>query len=239
MNPKNPELVKEMAKNLCGLSKEFIVQSYRHRYTYNFTWLGRPIIQYPQDIMAVQQLIYKTKPGLIIEAGTAHGGLTVFCASVAKDIVPGVKVVSVDVDLREHNKKALDESISLHNLDITFIKGSSVDEGVIMEIDWLYLKKGKPNVLILLDSCHTKDHVLRELGLYSKFCSPGNYIVVFDTLVEYLDKKDIPDRPWGPGDSPHTAVQDFLAKNSNFVIDHELENELLITSCPGGFLRMI
>lgn len=239
MNPKNPKLIEEMALNMKGVTAAFLEESFKYRYTYNFTWMGRPVIQYPQDLIAVQQIIFETKPELIIETGTAHGGLTVFCASIAKAIIPDVEVISIDVDLREHNKEALDVLIKNHNLPITFLKGSSVDSDVIEKLNVIYHEKEEPNVLVLLDSCHTKDHVSQELGLYSKYCSPGNYIVVFDTLLEFTDKKLIPDRPWGPGNSPYGAVCDFIGQNKNFVIDAELSNELLITNCPGGFLKRI
>ena len=240
----DPIFESERRGNLKKLSRDrklkkaaanFMVDSIRARYSYNFDWLGRPIIQYPQDIIALQEIIWKVKPDLIIETGIARGGSLIFSASMLELIGGKGRVLGVDIDIRSHNKV----EIKKHRMfkRITMIEGSSVDPEVVARVR--DLTRGKKKILVYLDSSHSYAHVLRELQLYSPFVSRGSYIVVFDTIVEYLPVGMVKDRPWGKGNNPAIAVQEFLKKHKNFVVDRDVDSKLLITAAPGGFLRRI
>jgi cephalosporin hydroxylase len=221
-------------KRLKKLALNFLIKSIKHKYSYNFNWLGRSIIQYPQDIVAMQEIIWDIKPDLIIETGIAHGGGLIFYASMLELIGRG-EVLGIDIDIRKHNRKEIEK----HKLfkRIKMIEGSSVDARAIKEVEKI-VKKHK-QVLVCLDSLHTHEHILKELNLYSKFVTPGSYLVVFDTVIEYMPKGFFKNRPWDKGNNPATAVRTFLKNNKNFIVDKEIENKLLITSAPGGFLKKI
>jgi len=221
-------------KKLKSLALKFIIDSSKYKYSYNFNWLDRPIIQYPQDIVALQEIIWETKPDLIIETGVAHGGSLIFYASMLELIGRG-EVLGIDVDIREHNKKEIEKHKMAKR--IKMIEGSSTDEKVVKEVE--KIGKRHKKVMVCLDSLHTHKHVLKELNLYSKFVTKGSYLVVFDTIIEYFPKGFFKDRPWDKGNNPATAVKAFLKKNKNFVIDKEIENKLLITCAPGGYLKRI
>jgi len=221
-------------KKLKKIALNFFINSWRQKYSYNFDWLGRPIIQIPQDIVALQEIIWETKPDLIIETGIAHGGSLIFYASMLELIGRG-EVLGIDVDIREHNKKEIEKHKMAKR--IKMIEGSSTDEKVVKEVE--KIGKRHKKVMVCLDSLHTHSHVLRELELYSQFVSKGSYLVVFDTIIEYMPKGFFKDRPWDKGNNPATAVRTFLKNNKDFVIDREIENKLLITSAPSGFLKRI
>lgn len=216
------------------LSLEWIKQGFLKEYPYNFEWLGRPIIQYPNDMFAMQEIIWEIKPDLIIETGIAHGGGLIFYASMLELIGEG-KVLGVDIDIRKHNRKEIENHKMFKR--IKMIEGSSIDEKIIKEVEKITKKHKK--ILICLDSLHTHNHVLNELNLYSKFVSKGSYLVVFDTIIEYFPKGFFKNRPWDKGNNPATAVKVFLEKNKNFIVDKDIENKLLITAAPGGFLKRI
>lgn len=215
------------------LTRKWFNRSCEHQYSYHFTWLGRPIIQYPTDILAVQELIWETKPELIIETGIARGGSLIFYASLMELLGGNGRVIGVDVDIRAHNREAIEKHPMFRR--ITMIEGSSVDPGVVSGI--LDMAAGKSPVMVLLDSNHTHEHVMRELELYSPFVTPGSYLVVYDTVIADMPKEAFPDRPWGPESNPKTAVREFLAASNDFFVEEELEKKLAITVCPGGFLR--
>jgi len=221
-------------KRLKILGLKLLIAASKYKYSYYFNWLGRPIIQIPQDIVALQEVIWETRPDLIIETGIARGGGLIFYASMLELIGKG-EVLGVDIDIREHNRK----EIKKHKMAkrIRMIEGSSTDEKVIKEVEKI-VKRHK-EIMVCLDSLHTHNHVLKELNLYSKFVSKGSYLVVFDTIIEYFPKGFFRDRPWDKGNNPLTAVKEFLKKNKNFIIDKEIENKLLITCAPGGFLKRI
>ena len=221
-------------KKLKKIALNFFINSWRQKYSYNFDWLGRPIIQIPQDIVALQEIIWRVKPDLIIETGIAHGGSLIFYASLLELIGKG-EVLGIDIDIREHNKKEIEKHKMFKR--IKMIEGSSVDETVVKQVKKIVKKHKK--VMVCLDSLHTHSHVLNELNLYSKFVSKGSYLVVFDTIIEYMPKGFFKDRPWDKGNNPATAVRTFLKNNKDFVIDREIENKLLITSAPSGFLKRI
>jgi cephalosporin hydroxylase len=215
-------------------SNEWLIESFQKQYQYNYTWLGRPIIQYPSDIIAMQEIIWQVQPDLIIETGIAHGGSIIFSASILEIIGHG-EVVAIDIDIRKHNL----EEIENHPLfkRITMIEASSIDLNVVEQIK--NIAKNKKKILVFLDSNHTHEHVLNELKLYSPFVSKGSYIIVFDTFVEDLPEEFSSSKPWGKGDNPKTAVWEFLKTNDNFIIDRSFENKMLITSAPDGFLKRV
>lgn len=223
-------------------SIDWLVHSCRHKYSYNFTWLGRPIIQYPQDIVALQELVWTVKPDLIIETGIAHGGSLILNASLLAllDLCEGRveaprQVVGVDIEIRAHNRAAIEQ----HPLGsrIRLIEGSSVAEEIVAQVRDEAAKAQR--VMVILDSNHTHDHVLQELERYSPLVTPGSYCVVFDTVVEHMPAEFFPDRPWGPGNNPKTAVHAFLQSPAGepFEIDTAMQNKLLITVAPDGFLK--
>jgi cephalosporin hydroxylase len=222
-----------------SLSKHWLIESMRKKYVYNFSWLGRPVIQNPIDMVAMQELIWTVKPDLIIETGIAHGGSLVFSASMLElmSLCGGGdgEVLGIDIDIRPHNRK----EIEAHPLAkrISMIEGSSVDTAVIAEVR--RRASGKRRVLVCLDSNHTYEHVRAELDAYAPLTSIGSYCVVFDTFVEDAPADLFPDRPWGPGDNPKVAVTEYLKTHPEFEIDRSVENKLLITVAPDGFLRRV
>lgn len=216
------------------LGLDFIAKTAGVKYTYNFTWLGRPIIQYPPDIIAMQEIIWEVKPDLIIETGIAHGGALIFYASLLELLGKG-RVVGIDIEIRPHNKKAI-QSHFLYKR-ISLLEGSSVSKEVLKKVT--AYAKNKKKILVCLDSNHTHEHVLCELNLYSSFVSKGSYLVVFDTVIEDLPSLLNKDRPWKKGNSPKSAVSDFLRKNKNFKVDKNVENKLIITTNPDGYLKRI
>ena len=228
----------------------FVLESTAPKYSYNFSWLGRPIIQYPQDIVAVQEIIWKVKPDLIIETGIAHGGSLILSASMlaqldldeaiqsGEKIDPSEskrKVLAVDIDIRDHNRSA----IEAHHMSsrIEMIQGSSIDLKIANRVE--DFAKDYSNILVFLDSNHTHDHVLAELELYAPLTSLGSYCVVFDTIVEDMPADMYPNRDWGPGNNPKTAVREYLKNHSEFQVDKALENKILISVAPEGYLQRV
>lgn len=233
----------EVADNIKGLSSDqdlhalsriWLREIARYKYSYNFTWMGRPIIQFPQDIVALQELIWKIKPELIIETGIAHGGSLIFSASMLELLGAG-EVLGIDIDIRAHNRAEI-ESHSMYKR-ITMIQGSSIDDEIVRQVR--EFAKDKKRVLVILDSDHTHHHVLRELELYSSLVKQGSYLVVFDTVIEDLPDDLYPDRPWRKGNNPKSAVWEFLQSNDRFVVDADLVSKLLITVAPDGYLRCV
>jgi cephalosporin hydroxylase len=210
------------------------------RYSYNFSWLGRPIIQYPQDILAMQELLWTIQPDLIVETGIAHGGSLIFSASMLElNAACGgpkdAEVVGVDIDIRAHNRQA----IEAHPLSrrIAMIQGSSVDPEIVRQVTARAL--GRRRVLVCLDSNHTHEHVLAELEAYAPLTTVGSYCVVFDTIVEDMPAELSNDRPWGPGNNPKTAARVYLEKHPEFEIDKDIDNKLLISVAPDGYLKRL
>lgn len=222
------------APDLKELTNVWIQTVGKYKYTYNFSWLGRPIIQFPQDIMAMQEIIWNIRPDLIIETGIAHGGSIIFYASLLELLGNGM-VVGIDIDIREHNRAAIEQHPFYRR--IKMIEGSSTDENVIQQINELASDQKK--IMVILDSNHTHEHVLKELEAYSPLVSLNSYLVVFDTLVEDLPDELFTDRPWGKGNNPKTAVWEFLRNNDQFKIDKEIESKLVITVAPDGFLKRV
>ncbi len=220
---------------LHNLSIEWITHVSKYKYSYHFSWLGRPIIQFPQDIIAMQEIIWQVKPGLIVETGIAHGGSLIFYASMLELLGGSGQVLGVDIDIREPNRLAIEQ----HPMSkrIRMIQGSSIDQEIVEQV--YEFAKGRGKVLVVLDSNHTHDHVFRELNLYSPLVARESYIVVFDTIIEDLPGNFFPDRPWGRGNNPKTAVWKFLRTNDRFSIDKDISNKLMITVAPDGYLKCI
>jgi len=221
--------------SLHRLTREWFIASSKFEYSHHFTWLGRPIIQFPQDIIAMQEIIWRVKPNLIIETGIAHGGSLIFYASMLELIGGNGQVLGVDVDIREHNRVEIEKHPMFKR--ITMVQGSSTDEDVIKQI--YDFARGRNPVLVVLDSNHTHAHVLRELELYSPLVTKGSYLVVFDTIIEDMPHDFFSDRPWGKGNNPKTAVWEFLKTNDRFEIDKDIENKVLITVAPDGYLQCV
>ncbi|MFM2167462.1 MAG: hypothetical protein RIS79_1833 [Verrucomicrobiota bacterium] len=234
---RNQEMTTKMANDpaIKEFSKAFFNAANTFEYSYHFTWLGRPIIQYPQDIVALQELIWKVKPQLIVETGVAHGGSLILSASILEIIGGDAQVVGVDIDIRPHNRAAIEEHPMYRR--IRLIEGSSIDEAIVNQVRQLAYGKGP--VLVILDSNHTHEHVLRELELYSPLVGKGSYLVVMDTVVEDMPPGSFTNRPWGPGDNPKTAVREFLKTNLRFEVDEAFEAKLLLTVAPEGYLKCI
>lgn len=233
----NEEHAARMAADddLQAVAHQVFLRSCEYRYSYNFTWMGLPIIQYPQDMVAMQEIIWAVRPDLIIETGIAHGGSLVYYASLLDLIGDDGLVVGVDIDIRAHNRQAIEAHPMFKRLHM--IQGSSIDHDIVAQV--AELAKGRRRVLVTLDSNHTHDHVRKELALYAPFVTKGSYLVVFDTVVEDMPAEMFPDRPWGPGNNPKTAVWDFLRANESFRIDREIEGKLLLTVAPDGYLRRV
>lgn len=221
---------------------DFLLQSINDRYSYNFSWLTRPIIQYPQDIVAFQEIVSAVNPDLIVETGIAHGGSLVLSASLLclLDVMEGIdprqshrKVVGVDIDIRPHNRKALDEHPLRFKMEL--IEGSSIDPVIVKQVRTH--ASDAQRVLVSLDSNHTHDHVLAELNAYADLVSVDSYCIVFDTVVEDLPEGSFPDRPWDVGNNPKTAVHQWLKSHPEFEIDKDIDNKILISVAPDGYLR--
>jgi cephalosporin hydroxylase len=234
--PNDASLIQAMAQDpeLRELKLRILSLMGKYKYAYNWTWFDRPLIQIPQDMMAMQMLLLSVKPDLIIETGVAHGGSLIFHASMMELLGAG-SVVGIDIDIRQHNREAIESHPMAKR--ITLIQGSSTDPGVVARAQ--ELAAGAKRVLVSLDSNHTHEHVLAELEAYAPLVTAGSYLVVFDTLIEDLPASEFTDRPWGPGNSPKSAVRAFLAGNDRFVIDQELEARLLFTVAPDGFLKCV
>ena len=228
--------------------QQFMLATTVTKYSYNFAWQGRPIIQYPQDMVAMHELIWQIKPDLIIETGIAHGGSLVFSASqlAQLDICDAIesgtsidpksskrKVLGIDIDIRPHNRAAI-ESHPMSSR-IQMIQGSSISPEIIAQVK--EIARGYNRIIVCLDSNHTHDHVLAELHAYAQLTSVGSYCCVFDTIVEDMPKEMFPDRPWGPGDNPKTAVWEYLKTHPEFEIDKSIQHKLLITVAPDGYLK--
>lgn len=244
------ERLGEAARNdaLKQASASFLIESVVAKYSYNFFWMGRPIIQYPQDMIAMQELVWRIRPDVIVETGIAHGGSLILSASLLAllDLCdateagqmmdpakPTRRVVGVDIDIRAHNRTAI-EAHPMSNR-ITMIEGSSIDAGIVNRVK---AEVGSAQrVLVCLDSHHSQDHVLAELDAYAPMVSPGSYCIVFDTVVEDLPQELAFGRPWGPGNSPKSAVHAWLPSHPEFEIDQQMDAKLMVSVAPDGFLR--
>ena len=232
------------------VTKEWFARANNSKYSYHFEWLGRPVIQYPQDLMAMQEIIWRVKPDLIIETGIAHGGSLIFSASMLQlldscetplathdndETATSRLVLGIDIDIRNHNQRALDNHPMSRG--IKMIQGSSIDPDIIEQVH--DIASAYKNILVCLDSNHTHKHVLAELEAYAGLVTAGSYCVVFDTVIDDMPPDTFSDRPWGPGNNPKTAAEEFLKTHVGFEIDKSIQNKYLITAAPDGFLRRV
>ena len=240
---------KTKEENIAALGKDkelrkdtyqWVEKTSKYGYTYNFSWLGRPIIQFPQDIVAMQEIIWRVKPDLIIETGIAHGGSLILSASMLallemSGVIKKGKVLGIDIEIREHNRVEIER----HPLSdkIEMIEGSSIDKSIIEQVHKFAVNYG--NILVCLDSNHTHDHVLAELNAYAPLVSKGSYCVIFDTLIEDLPKDIFPGRQWSRGNNPKTAAREYLKSHPEFEIDKSIAHKLLITVAPDGYLKKV
>lgn len=232
------EDVEAMAKDqeLQRKSLDWMLHADKYKYTYNFTWLGRPIIKFPSDIVAIQQIVWDVKPDLIIETGIAHGGSLILSASLLELIGGAGKVLGIDVDIRAHNRR----EIEAHPLArrIRMIEGSSVAEEVVEQARAEAAQASR--VMVFLDSLHTHDHVTKELACYAPLVSVGSYLVLPDTFIEYFPKGYYAhNRPWDVGNNPMTALRAFMKDNEDFAVDRSLCDKLMITEAFDGYLRRV
>lgn len=233
-----------------ALSRQWLQESMARKYVYNFDWMGRPIIQYPQDMVGVQELIWRVRPDLVVETGIAHGGSLILSASmlalldVSDAIANGStidprqsqrKVIGIDIDIRAHNRAAIEAHPMASRIQM--LQGSSISPEVVAQVR--EAAKSYDKVMVFLDSMHSHAHVLSELEAYADLVSPGSYCVVFDTYVQDMPPNFFSDRPWDVGDNPKTAVHQWLREHPEFDIDHEIENKLMITVTPDGFLKRV
>ena len=246
------EIIRELGKDqdIAAASNEWMRRVNAKKYSYTFTSLGRPIIQYPQDMVAMQELIWQTKPDLIIETGIAHGGSLIMSAAAlamldmceaieaGKNIDPSKserKVLGVDIDIRAHNKAAIEAHPMASRIEM--IQGSSIESEIIEKVKLIAGRYKR--VLVCLDSNHTHEHVLAELEAYAPLVSKDSYCVVFDTVIEDLPADMFGDRPWAPGDNPKTALHAYLKSHPEFEIDKSIDHKLLVSVAPDGFLKRI
>jgi len=244
-NERKKEIYKQGASlEFEKITQEWFEQSVKYKYSYNFEYLGRPIIQYPQDIIATQEIIYKVKPDLIIETGIAHGGSLISWAShlclidIAEGLDPkksGRKVLGIDIDIRKHNREAIESHP--FNFKIDMIEGSSIDKTIVNSVKE-YSKDFK-KIMLLLDSNHSHDHVKEELDCYANLVTKNSYCIVYDTCIEKLKKGSFDDRPWDVGNNAFTAVKEWLINNSEFEVDKEIDNKLMISVAPSGYVKRI
>jgi cephalosporin hydroxylase len=244
---------------LVDAARRFRMETINSLYTYHFTWLSRPIIQYPQDMVAVQELISSVRPDLIIETGIAHGGSLIMNASLLALLdycdaaesgtlldpkAPKRKIIGLDIDIRAHNRDAIEAHPMASRIEM--IEGSSIDPDVIQRVH--AIAGNYQRIMVFLDSNHTHDHVLAELIAYAPLVSVGSYCVVFDTVVEEVPAETYPDRPWGPGNSPKSAVREYLRRlnagelgesPAKFTVDKRVDNQLLVSMAPDGYLHRV
>ena len=235
-------------EDLLRLTHSWMERSNAHGYTYNFAWQGRPVIQYPQDMVAMQELIWSVRPDLIVETGIAHGGSLIFSASMLAqlDLCDAIEkgetmnpaesqrlVLGIDIDIRAHNRAEIEAHPMASR--IRMIEGSSVDPEVVEQVR--DVAKRYSRVLVCLDSNHTEEHVLAELEVYAQLVSKGSYCVVFDSAIEDMPEDLFSDRPWGKGNNPKTAVWKYLRDHDEFEIDKSIDSKLAITVAPDGYLK--
>jgi cephalosporin hydroxylase len=233
-------------EELHGISREWIAHSARHKYVYNWRWCGLPIIQLPPDVLETQEIVWRVRPDVIIETGVARGGSLTFNASLlalldaaeATGRTPATsprRVIGIDIEIRPHNRQAIEAHPFAPMIEL--VEGSSVAPEIVADVRGR-VRTGE-RVLVMLDSNHTHDHVLAELDAYAGLVTPGSYCIVQDTGIETAGADAFPDRPWGPGNSPASAVAAWLPRHPEFAIDARIDHKLLLSSSPGGYLRRL
>lgn len=217
---------------LLDAARRVAVDADRYDWSYQWTWLGVPVIQMPPDIVALQEILWACRPQVVIETGVARGGSLILSASILQLLGEGT-VVGIDVDIRPHNREAIES----HPLAprIKLIEGSSIDPSVVQAV--ASEASGAERVMVILDSDHTHDHVLAELRAYGGLVTPGQFLIVADTGIEYIPPQSHRPRAWHPGNSPASALTSYLGETNRFEPALDVMNKLLITASPGGYLR--
>lgn len=217
-------------------SIDWMLHADRYKYTYNFSWMGRPIIKFPSDIVIQQELMWQLKPDLVIETGIAHGGSIIFTSSMMEMMGIEGEVVAVDIDIRKHNKDLI-ESHPMYKR-ITMIEGSSIDPAIVEQVRAKTV--GKKRVMVVLDSMHSHEHVYQELLAYADMVTVGSYCVLPDTFIEFFPKGYYShNRPWDVGNNPYTAMKKFMSETDKFEIDKDLTSKSMITETIDGYLKRI
>jgi cephalosporin hydroxylase len=206
----------------------------RHDWSYQWNWLGLPVIQVPSDIVALQEILWETRPQLVIETGIARGGSLVLSASILELLGEG-EVLGIDIDIRAHNREAIEAHPLAHRIGM--VEGSSLDDDVVGQVRRAASEVER--VMVILDSNHTHQHVLAELRAYAPLVTVGQFLVVADTFVEDIPPQEHRPRPWGPGDNPATALRAWLSESESFEPDDFINAKLLLTASPGGYLRRV
>ena len=217
-------------------SIDWMLHADKYKYTYNYSWMGRPIIKYPNDMVVQQELMWQLKPDLIIETGIAHGGSLIFSASMMEMMGIDGEVVGVDIDIRSHNRKEIESHPMMKR--ITMFEGGSTDPAIFEQVKAKC--EGKKCVMVVLDSLHSHQHVYDELQLYPDLVTLGSYLLLPDTFIELFPKGYYSDtRPWDVGDNPMTAMRKFLSEDDRFEIDEAIDNKLMITEGIKGYLKRV
>ena len=212
---------------------DVLVRADRYHWIHQTTWFGEPTLQLPQDLFAFQEIIYRTRPKFIIESGVAWGGSLLMYATLLQTFGAG-HIIGIDIYIPDDLRQRLCAHRELFGR-MTLIQGSSIDESTFQQVEAMI--GNAKEVMVHLDSAHSHDHVLKELRLYSEFVGKGHYLICGDTITEYIPAQTHRPRPWGPGNNPKTALDVFLTENDRFEIDHSIDNKLLFTCNPGGYLR--
>ncbi|NGQ89451.1 cephalosporin hydroxylase [Rhodobacter sp. HX-7-19] len=222
-------------KEVFDASTNFMLKLDPYDYSYLWTWMGVPIIQMPADILATQEVIWATQPDIIIETGVARGGSVLFMASLLQLIGKG-QVIGVDIDIRAHNRDTIENHPMSHR--VTLVEGGSTAPETLAAVKALIPEGAR--VMVILDSDHSRDHVLAECRAYAPLVTEGCYMVVADTMIGHVDESDAPrkrSKLWFKGNEPLTALRMFLSENASFEVDEVLNGKLVLSSSPGGYIR--
>ena len=220
-------------ENLRRDALDVLLRADRYRWIHQTIWMGEPVLNLPQDMFAIQEMIFKTRPKYVVELGVAWGGGLLFYATLL-DVLGGEKVIGVDIFIPDDLRQRL-VSHSRLSQRICLIDGSSIEQATLRQVQSLL--GNSREVMVILDSLHTHEHVLQELRLYSPLVGKGHYLICGDTLLEDIPVQEHRPRPWGPGNNPKTALDQFLKENDRFEVDRSLDDKLLFTCNPGGYLR--
>jgi hypothetical protein len=217
-------------------SIDWMIHADRYKYTYNYSWMGRPIIKFPNDMVIQQELMWELKPDLVIETGIAHGGSIIFTASMMEMMNIDGEVVGIDVDIRPHNRTKIEAHPMMKR--ITMYEGDSVSDAMVEKVR--VHTNGKKCVMVILDSLHSHAHVYKELRSYAPMTTLGSYCILPDTFIEFFPKGYYSEtRPWDVGNNPHSAMKQYISETDNFEIDHARTDKAMITETIDGYLKRV
>jgi len=222
-------------RKLLKQARNVLIEADHYYWIHQANWFGEPTLKLPQDMLALQEIIFQTRPKFIIELGVAWGGSLLFYATLMK-VLGGQRVIGVDIYMPDDLRQRLADVTEVSD-KILLIEGSSIERDTL---DRIHEEVNHClETMVILDSNHTHDHVISELRLYNSLVGKGSYMVCEDTIIESIPEQKHRPRPWGPGNNPKTAVLEFLRENDRFVIDESIDRKLLLTCMPGGFLKCI